>query len=374
MLIKKIVKRISFFIVLCVLVFFITQRGCTSQNDALPQPTEIGRDFRSLSLHPKSKEILFIECDKSLATRCGVFRYHLETKHLQRYALPQGYVYQSANFSPQGTYIVINRIPLWMESEERIRSAYEHAEIMVMKTDGSDLRILPLTRGPKTGPIMSNSEDKIAYWRYKLRKPGSKTLGASFDLWEVDLKKGEDQLFAGSFQFFEVSQMQYMLTGNEILLGAYGPSTDGKSKVDIWNYSDKYKNSAIYQLTRGQRILSDPLFSAKMMGAKMPTMDSIGNIYYEAGLPGLYLFKSKNIVSESSQQWLEVEKFLYMSSLTASPQGDFLMFIYDLSGTDYKKQELLRSIGCLDTLTGKWQDIPIPKFDEAHLVAMQIIK
>ena len=278
---------------------------------------------------------------------------------MQRYDLPRGYVYLEAKFSPQGNYIVMMRVPLWNENEERRRAAYENSGIVLMKADGKDFHVLPLVPGPKTEPTMSNGEDKIAYWRGQLREPNSKTFAAKFALWEIDLKSKEDKIFAGQFQFYQVNQMLYMPTDKEILAGAYGPLSDTRGGGYIGDYLKKYNGSEIYRFSRGQSTLSEPLYSQKVEGIKMPVMDQLGYVYYKGGLPGLHLFKAKD-VSVPLQQWVQPLAFNYIRDLVVSPQGDLLMFIYTLQGYDYQDSNS-SGIGQLDTTHGIWQKIIIPE-------------
>ena len=370
---KRIYKYILIVVITGLVAFFIRYLNSTQQEKQLTTagPPHDGRSFHSLSLHPNEQEIIFVECHETLATHCGVLRYHLGTQDLQYYDLPRGYVYQEANFSPQGNYIVMKRIPFWEGNDKQIREAYEHAEIAMMKLDGSDFYVFPLAVGPKTDPVMSNCEDKIAYWRNQLRKPGSKSFFADFDIWEIDIKTEEEQPFGGLFQFFEVSQMQYMPTDDEILLGAYGPMTDGHNRLSISTYKKEYARSAIYQLKRGQATLPTPLFFQGLIDARMPTMDYLGNIYYEGVLPEIYLFKNKGLVSV--QKWAQKVEFTYIRNLVASPHGDFLIFTYNAPGSDYRAPDS-RAIGKLDTKKGEWQRITIPKLDTAKAIAVRMRK
>jgi hypothetical protein len=124
-----------------------------------------GRDFDKVSIHPNSEDWLFIECSHELnpAGDCYVLRYSLKTQQLQRYQLPDGYLYSYASFSPQGHYIVASRAPKHDGSEAQIQQSIENAEIVVMRSDGTDFRVLPLAKGRKLAPFMSQDETKIAY-------------------------------------------------------------------------------------------------------------------------------------------------------------------------------------------------------------------
>ena len=95
----------------------------------------------------------------------------------------------------------MSRVPKIGLSEENVRQAHENTEIVLMKIDGTDFKVLQLAKGNKVAPIMSQDETRVAYWRSTLRPPGSKSFSSKFDVWEINLKTGQDNLYAGPFSF-----------------------------------------------------------------------------------------------------------------------------------------------------------------------------
>jgi len=276
--------------------------GQTTPNHSEVSPLETdpakGRDFREISVHPNGEELLFVECSRELDPTggCYVLRYHLTTKHLDRYALPAGYFYKTASFSPRGKYVVMSRVPKHDTSEENVRQAHEQSEIVVMRADGSGLRVLPLTTGNKVAPILSQDEMRVAYWRSTLRPPGSKTFSSNFDVWEVMLETGQDKLFAGPFSFFERARLQY-LSQDEVLVGAYGPKEHAQS---MHEYQKKYSHSEMYRIRRNMTTLPEPILT-EVEHASFPSIDNAGNLYFTGARPGISLFRKP--VQGAIQQW-----------------------------------------------------------------------
>ena len=249
----------------------------------------IGRDFRELSIHPNSEELFLIEVnEKKLPEHSRVLRYNLKQNTLQHYALPKGYAYTDAKISPSGNYIVMKRVKeVDIKDEEKIRESLSNPEIVMMKTDGTDLKVLKLNPGVKIAPVVSNDDKKIAYWRAELRPPHSKSFASRFDIWEYDLRTGADATFAGRFQFFEGAQMQYMPGDNEILFQAYGPRAYAQSMSD---YDKRYNNSQSYRVTRGQTELPVPILT-EVSYASFPTLGRNGDLFFIGEKPTISLFK-----------------------------------------------------------------------------------
>ncbi len=334
-------------------------------------PTK-GRDFRELSVHPGGEELLFVECSREMdpAGDCYVLRYHLATKNLQRYALPAGFFYTTASFSPRGNYVLMSRVPKTgrNEEEEKVRQAYGNTEIVLMKTDGTEFKVLPLEKGVKVAPIMSQDEMRVAYWRATLRPPGSKSFSSKFDVWEVNLKTGQDNLYAGPFAFFERQRLQY-LSQDEMLVGAYGPKEYAQSMTA---YDKKYNNSHVYRIQRGMTTLPEPILT-EVAWANLPSFDKAGNIYFKGARPGISLFRKT--VQGEIEQWKWPDRYFPGESgggwydLGPAPNGSYIAFVYEFKGTSARDGK--RGVGLLMTQTSEWRVLNIPPLQSSTQIAVK---
>ncbi len=246
-------------------------------NNVLP-PFEMEKEKRGftwLSIHPDGQQWLVSECTNRLGVplgSCYLFLYHLKTGAYRRYALPEGYMYTDGQFSPSGRQIVAIRRPQHLESSRKEQErVYAGAELVVMNTDGSGFRVLPVPKGIIKRPAMSPGEDKLAYWKAQaMRPPNSKTTLTNFDVREFDLRSGEDRMFAGSFQFFNAQSLRYV-SSDELLLGADFPSGIG---VDVFSYHERFGHNQIYRLKRGSTALPAPAFSKVSYGSNATVCDN----------------------------------------------------------------------------------------------------
>lgn len=327
-----------------------------------------GRDFDRVSIHPNSEDWLFTECSHALnpAGDCYVLRYSLKTQQLQRYQLPDGYLYSYASFSPQGHYIVISRAPKHDGSEAQIEQSIENAEIVVMRSDGTDFRVLPLAKGSKLAPFMSPDETKIAYWRPGvLRPPGSKTMSADFDVYEYDLKSQSDSLFSGRNQFFGAGNAQY-ISADEILLSSYGPRKYAQSMSE---YQKKYKGSEVYKLKRNNPGLPDPSFT-EIEHARNSSADNQGNTYFSGQKlpsPGASFFKKSP--TGDITLWQQPLNLTALRYVIAAPDGRYIAFIYASEGSRYRDQK--SAFGRLDTGTSQWIPIEMPALAASTLLPVR---
>ncbi len=345
-----------------------------NQSDASPFEADSakGRDFREISVHPNGQELIFTECvyDPKLdpAGDCYVLRYYLTTKNLQRYALPAGYVYSTASFSPQGNYVLMSRVPKIGVSEDKVRQAYENSEIVLMKTDGTDFKVLPLAKGDKVAPIMSPDEMRVAYWRATLRPPGSKSFSSQFDVWEVNLNTGQDSLYAGPFAFFSRNKLQYLAQG-EMLVGAWGPKEYAQSMTA---YEKKYNSSSVYRIQRGMTTLPEPILT-EVADASTPSVDKTGNLYFKGARPGTSLFRKT--VQGEIEQWGWPLRYSPGESgggwydLVPAPNGSYIAFVYEIKGTATRDGK--RGVALLMTHTSEWRILNIPPL---HLSAPIAVK
>jgi len=379
---------VFFLVSIVLLAMAMGTYGCSSQSEqAIVSPSmsqyladiapiatdpQNGRDFRHLSIHQNGSDLLFIECSHELnpAGGCYVLLYNLSTQSLSRYGLPERYFYSSASFSPRGHHVVMSRVPKTDGSEEKSREAYESSEIVLMKTDGTDFKVLQLAKGNKVAPIMSEDETRVAYWRSTLRPPGSKSFSSKFDIWEVNLKTGQDNLYAGPFQFFTVSGLQYF-SQDEMLIGAYGPMKYAQS---YYEYRKKYNDSEVYRVQRGALALPEPILTEVNYAAN-PSVDKERNIYFSGDRPGSSFFRKST--SGVIEQWKfpPFPKGIGMGNLRAmvpAPDGSYMVFVYEYVNTPWNYKPAHQYImGLLNTGTSEWSRLRIPPLQSSTPIAVK---
>lgn len=332
----------------------------------------IGRDFRDLSIHPNSDELFLVEVnEKKLPEHSRVLRYSLKQKTLQHYDLPKGYAYTEAKISPSGNYIVMKRVKeVDIKDEEKIRESLANPEIIIMKSDGTDFRVLKLNPGVKIAPIVSNDDSKIAYWRAELRPPHSKSFASRFDIWEYDLRTGADAAFAGRFQFFEGGQMQYMPGDNEIFFQTYGPRAYAQSMSD---YGKRYNNSQSYRVARGQTELPVPILT-EVSYASFPTLGKDGDLFFVGDKPTISLFKKPP--QGQLIQWLAPKTFWGpegISSMDVAANGTFIAFTYSFPDDHYDRfKEKRRGVGMLMLNTSQWETLSLPALESSTPIAVKL--
>lgn len=331
-----------------------------------------GRHFSDLSVHPNNEELLFLEFRPDLPEVSRLLRYHLKTQQLRYYELPKEYVTLDAAFSPSGKYIVMRRAPNVSGDENVKREAYSRSEIVMMKEDGSGLKEVPLSPGLKMAPAMSHDDAHIAYWRATQRPDGSKSFASGFDVWEVNLKTGEDRLFAGMYEFFEGGKLHYLNDSLKLLIGAgfpMSPTMPGRtnSNFSSWmaDYQKKYNHSRIYLLERGGDQLPEPLMT-NVNSPGYASVDAKGNLYFQGDLPKISFFRS-NVVDKELTQWRYPWKTISPPAVeeNAFPNGSAIAFVFVYINEDNSK----RGVGIFDTEHELWTQISIPLLDSAKPIS-----
>lgn len=344
------------------------------EQESVAVDTPIGRDYRDLSVFPNSEELLLVEVnEKTLPEHSRVMRYNLKQNTLQHYVLPKGYVYTDAKISPSGNYIVMKRVKeVDVADEAHVRETLGNPELAIMKADGTDFKVLPLAPGYKHGPILSDDDSKIAYWRGALRKPHSKSLASQLDIWEFDLKTGTDALFAGQFDFFEGAQMQYVSGDNEILFHAYGPLAQAQT---MSNYSKKYNHSQAYRVSRGQSQLPVPILT-EVSHADYPTQGKNGELIFKGYQPtsSFFIRGTQGKVT----QWLAPKSFWGpngVSAIDVAANGTFIAFIYSLPDKHYDHfKEKQTGIGMLIPSDSQWGTLSIPALESSAPIVVKLAK
>ncbi len=349
-----------------------------------------GRDFSVLSFNADGSELMFNECfeaklinkdAKENERECRIFRLNLSTKTLRHYDLPDQdkYFYSDASFSPKGNFVVIKRKPRIkfddklssQENEDRARQSYEQSEIAVMKADGTDLKIIKIEQGVVARPIMSNDETKIAYFKAKLRKSGSKTFAAQFDIHEIDLKAKTDKLFAGPYQFFETGHMQYLKGDREILVHAYVPmNKGGNGGLDVWDYTKKYSNSSIYKISRGAVGLLEPTMIEGFINIRDPSSSVSGAIYFYGQEIKTGMQLSKKDIRGNISTWEPTLEYAYISQIIVNSDESKIFFCYTFYEPDRFKRTNIRKSGIayLNTKTSEWKKLEIPSVDSSKII------
>lgn len=332
-----------------------------------------GRHFTSLSVHPNSEEILFLEFKPDeLPSVSRLLRYHLKTGELRYYDLAKEYVYLDASFSPSGKYIVMRRAPNVQGNEDVKRQAYANSEIVMMNSDGTDLKVIPLKAGLKMAPVMSHDDKHIAYWRATQRPDGSKSFAANFDVWEVDLRTGKEQPFAGLYEFFSGGQMQYLNDNSSLLISSDTPMSvnmpgRNKGNFSIWQYEyeKKYKGSHIYLLKRFDNYLPEPLMTEINYPVRT-SIDKNGGIFFEGQNPKISFFRknSDGKLMQWNYPWSVLGDAL---EIVALPDGFSIVFIFNY----HESPKMQCGIAVFNLKNEVWAQLNIPSLNSATSIRIK---
>jgi hypothetical protein len=327
-----------------------------------------GRNFGSIKISPNGEDWIFTEYkftgknnDKSEAY---ILKLNIPTRKLYRYDLPAGYDYAFANFSPRGNWIVAIRYPSHDNTYAKFQKTLENGEIVMMRTDGSDFQVLSAPKGRYVGPAMSPSETKIAYWLGKTPRPeGSKTILMNFDVYEYDLTTKQSSMFSGPFEYFGVSDLQY-IDEDTLLLNADYPLV---ASDDPFAYAKKYNNSEVYIINRGQNKLPDPAFS-NIENASNASLGKNNNYYMYGQDPK----KGASFVRVSAANEIEFWTMPIMQprGIVADPNGRYMAFQYIVGELGSKK----RAMGALVLDSGEWIQVRIPPFDSAISIPVKSVQ
>ncbi len=317
------------------------------------------RQFKSLSIHPDGERWLITECTDRVhppRNNCYLFLHNLRTKQYQRYELSEDYIYDEAEFSPSGQYIVGRRTPYFdAVSFKEFEKILHETQIFKMRVDGSDFRVLPVPKGMVSRPRMSPDETRVAFWlAAKLSQATGKTLKADYELYELDLPSGDSHLFAGPLRLGFVGSFGYR-DNNHIVAQAFGSMTSEKFDFD---YQKRVNFNEVYCFNRGQTEHSDPCVT-NMRFASMPTLNQSGDLYVLGADKKLGLSVFEILPNKSSHRlWqLPSQTKGRLANLVAAPDGSYLGFIYP---TDTPKDSNF-GLGILDLTQERWVSVPVPR-------------
>lgn len=333
-----------------------------TEHDTPFSPENGGRDVRSLSVHPNGRDWLFVECARP-DDGCQVMRYNLESGKLIRFALPGGYSYSYAHYSPRGTYIVLSRSPIYGTSEEEARRAIKASQILMMRSDGTGLQILPVAAGANLSPSVSQDDMRIAFWRSdRLAPPGKKLSLLDLNIWEYDLGSKSEKLFTGEKPNFLTGGDLLYLNQDELLVQSYGPV----SRLRSPGYSNRYAGSEVFRLKRGQTGDPAPVMFPNTVNANMPSVDRQGSTFLWAGTEKDRSQGVMRITPDKSQTVWRMRAAFYPKYLMADPNGRYVGVIYwDLP---MPRGGQLSGFAKLDLETNKWADVQIPAMEQAEVL------
>lgn len=336
-------------------------------------PTNIGRQFGYLAVHPDGKELIFIEYQGGADTknyRSDIFEYNIETKSYKRFELPEGYLYSSPSFSPKGNYILLTRVPIFKNYDAKLRAfpeneqikAFSQTQILMLGVRGNSLKILPIPMGRLDHPIMSPDEDKILY-ALITPSPKERFVGdwSQNEFWEFDLKTSRNYLFAGPFGFISAYPHQY-INDNEILI-----SSMGYPDLDVFKYNKEYNSSKIMELSRSSTSRPFPKYKEVTEGISDASIDKYDNYYlvgYQYTQTGNNIFK---VTLEGGKIVYPIPENLRQSQLhnvIVTRDGKKIFFLYHAAG--FQIQEWKTAIGQFDIENSQWSTVAIPTLNQVH--------
>ncbi|MBF0116969.1 MAG: hypothetical protein HQM04_18245, partial [Magnetococcales bacterium] len=307
----------------------------------------------------------FSECSSELEPRgdCHLLKYNMRTHDLYRFIFPNKYIYRHAKYSVSGNYIVLDRRP--RPAEQTLASHQRAAnlgEIVFMRSDGIDFKVLPLEKGRNLGPIMSKDETKIAFWRRKQWK-NERYLGdwSSGEIYEYDLSRNKVSLFAGPFNFINGNMSSY-LSSDEILLQTY-------TKHPL-NDRREYGASEVFKFRRNIKEFPKPSFM-DIQSARIPSVDMNGNIYLSGQEKnGVSYFRIS--VNNEKTFWKIPRDIISMPVIEATPDGKNIIFIYFAYIVENSKKE--RAFGYFNIESSKWFHLDIPPLASSIAITVKQIQ
>lgn len=326
------------------------------------KPKNGGRDLRSLSVHPNGQGWIFVEC-RQADGGCMVMRYNIASKQLVRFALPSGYSYSYAHYSPKGTYILMNRMPIYGNSEEDALRAMKASQLLMMRSDGTDLQILPVAAGVNLSPFMSPDESRVAFWRGDRElSPGGPISFGELNIWEFDLSSKSEKLFTGKkFDFVTGGDLQY-LGDDELLVQSYGPG----SRFRVANYGIRYAYNEVFRLKRGQIDDPAPVMFPNTSYANHPSVDVAGSTYMWGATEK---DRSQGVIrfTEDGDQTIWRTRSVFVPKyMVVDPGGQYVAVIY----RDLPQQRGAQEGGfaILDLKSNLWTEVDVPSLEDAKLV------
>lgn len=341
-----------------------------------------GFSYAAISFTPDSQKLVFNRCQHQQPGNCNIHVLDLKTKALSYYQPPANQEWYAAKFSPSGKQVVFVLAPLspgYLPGEDKNKAYpnWGNAQIALMDADGRNARLLTNSKGYKMAPNFSWSGKKVLFVQGEMRKPGSKSLAAGLDAYEIDLESGNVRQLT-NFKCFEMGRPSYLPGDEQFVVDIYGlskmPGVAENDILTLWKVRDafekKHNNSQFYIFNTGSGAqVLEPKFD-QLKDARSPLVDAQGNLYFDAS-NGRTLRRYRFVEDEGLHDFLwlpNTGKFKYGGEVLqgrfkeVAPDGSHLAVVTGSSRNprDYS------GIFLLDFATGQWEEIHVPV--EAHLI------
>lgn len=329
--------------------------------------------YATISFTPDSQKLVFNRCKSDRSDRCPIHILDLKTKALSYYQSPVNQSWYAARFSPSGKQVVFVMAP-WVpgtlpkEDKNQLYPDWGSAQIAIMDADGRNVRLLTNTSGYKMAPNFSWSGKKVLFTQGEMRAPGSKSIAAGLDAYEIDLESGNVQQLT-DFKFFQMGRPSYLPGDEQFVVFADGPSKiPGVAEGDVstlWKIRDafekKYNNSQVYVFNArpGSQAL-EPLFG-QLFNAGDPVVDAKGNLYFKAS-DGRTLRHYQSMKDGVLRNYSFLSSSSQFRSLTlqpryseVAPEGSHLAVV-----TGSRNPSDYSGIFLLNFATDRWEEIHVP--------------
>lgn len=335
-----------------------------------------GFTYAAISFTPDSQKLVFNRSKSNRSDRSYIHILDLKTKALSYYQSPTNQSWYAAKFSPSGkqvVFVMAPRVPgsLPKEDKNQLYTDWGNAQIAIMDADGRNVRLLTNTSGYKMAPNFSWSGKKVLFTQGEMRAPGSKSIAAGLDAYEIDLESGNIQQLT-DFKFFQMGRPSYLPGDEQFVAFADGPSKiPGVARSDnpaYWrNAEKKHNNSQIYVFNArsGSQEL-EPLFS-QLFNAGDPVVDAKGNLYFMAS-DGRTLRHYQSMKDGVLRNYSFLSSSSQFRGLTlqpryseVAPDGSHLAVV-----TGSRNPSDYSGIFLLDFATDRWEEIHVPV--EARLI------
>jgi hypothetical protein len=138
-----------------------------------------------ISFSPDGKKIIFNR--RKGESPNFIHTYDLETSEMVQYQSPVGEIWSMARYSFDGGEIVFVTVPRGKKYIE-----HDKAQLAVMDTDGSNVRIITNTDAYRACPSFSHSGRNIIFSRSDVIRISNRTRAGGYDVYEMDVKTGQE--------------------------------------------------------------------------------------------------------------------------------------------------------------------------------------